>query len=90
MADVALTTTWQKLVDSANDFSLSFKPTARANVVEVLTTGTEGVFTNRAIHHLVPSRNEAGSRSNLGPGHVYGRKQSENASVTACVTVWTP
>jgi hypothetical protein len=89
MADVALTTTFQKLVDtSVDNFLLSFKPTARANVVEIVTTATPDVFTNRAIHHLVPAKNEAGNRASIGSGHVYGRVQSENASVTACVTTW--
>jgi hypothetical protein len=89
MADVVLTTTPQKLVDAAVDnFLLSFKPTARANVVEIVTTDTEDDFTDRAIHHLVPANNEAGNRATLGSGHVYGYLQSANASVTACVTTW--
>ena len=89
MADTVLTTTFQKLVNSGDEFLLSFPTTARANAVEVVTTGTEGVFTNRSIHTVRPAKNEAVGRGQVGPGHVYARVQSENASVTAKVSTWS-
>jgi hypothetical protein len=89
MADIVLTTTPQKIADDGDEFLLSFPSTARANVVNVVTTATENVFTDRSVHEIRPNKNEAMGRGQIGAGYVYAYVQSEHARVTAKVTTWT-
>lgn len=90
--NVTLSSSWQKLVDSGQDFTISFVHSGRAQIVEIAIVGTDTAPTVAHGRQLAVGveQNPGINRSITGPGYVFGRLASGNGSLIAVLDAWTP